>query len=76
MWHSQHQTWCAVALQSVPFLFLMDQAVSLSMMEFVFRAAKVQAATSVQPLSLAELVQVEPFLAAPYAGLDLVVPLS
>ena len=46
------------------------------MMEFAFLVEQDQAAPFVQLLSLAGLVQVEPFLVAPYAGLDLVVPLS
>ena len=46
------------------------------MMEFAFLVEEAQAAPFVRLLSLAGLVLVEPFLAALYAGLDLVVPLS
>jgi hypothetical protein len=46
------------------------------MMEFAFLVEEDQAASFVQLLSLAGLVQEEPLLAVPYAGLDLVVPLS
>jgi hypothetical protein len=45
-------------------------------MKLVFLVEQAQAAPFVQLLSLAGLVQVEPFLVAPYAGPDLVVPLS
>ena len=46
------------------------------MMEFAFLVEEAQAAPFVQLLSLAVLVLVDPFLAALYAGLDLVVLLS
>ena len=57
------------------FLFELDQAEPLPMMELAFLVEEAQAAPFVQLLSLAGLVQVESFLAEPYAGLDLEVPL-
>ena len=57
------------------FLFELDRAGSLSKMDFAFLVEEAQAPPFVQLLSLAGLAQVEPFLAAPYPGHDLEVPL-
>jgi hypothetical protein len=52
----------------VNFLFELDREGSLSKMDFAFLVEEAQAPPFVQLLVLAGLAQVEPFLAAPYAG--------